>query len=440
MRAVDLIRRKRDGGVLGADDIRSFVDGVTDGTWPDYQVASMLMAIVLRGMTMDEAAALTGAMVASGERLDWTSLAPRPADKHSTGGVGDKVSLALAPLAAACGVVVPMMSGRGLGHTGGTLDKLDTIPGFRSRLATAEMARVLESTGCALVGQTDAIAPADRRLYAMRDVTATVESLPLICASILSKKIAEGARALVLDVKVGSGAFMKTAADAHRLALWLVSIGSRHGLAVEAHLTPMDAPLGRTVGNAIEVVEAVETLKGRGPADLEALTLHLTAAMVRLAGVERSDDDARRRVRGALSSGEGFRRFQAIVEAQGGDPRALDDYARLPHAAHDHVVTAPRQGVVAGLDAYAIGCAAVALGAGRDRVDDVIHPGAGIEILAGIGDAVRSGDPVLRLLFDDPSRLASAEPLARQAIRIAEAAPPPPATVLDTVTAAGASV
>src|SRR5687768_13321236 len=300
MRAVDVIRQKRDGAALSSDAIEAFVVGATDGTWPDYQLSALLMANVLRGMSVEEAATLTAAMVRSGQRVDLTEFGVTAVDKHSTGGVGDKLSIVLAPLAAACGALVPMMSGRGLGHTGGTLDKLESIPGFRTRLTLDETRAALRATGCALIGQTAEIAPADRRLYALRDVTGTVESIPLICASILSKKVAEGIGALVLDVKVGRGAFMKTLADARELATWLCDIAERNGVRTEAMLTAMDAPLGRAVGNANEVVEAIETLKGHGPRDVEELSLRLAARMLVLCDRAGSDADATRQVRAAL--------------------------------------------------------------------------------------------------------------------------------------------
>ncbi len=433
MRAVDLIRRKRDGATLDADAVRRFVGGATDGSWPDYQIAAMLMAIVIRGMTLDEAAVLTEAMVQSGARVDLSEFGGVPVDKHSTGGVGDKLSLVLAPLAASCGAVVPMMSGRGLGHTGGTLDKLEAIPGFRTRLTLDEMRAVLRRTGCALVGQTDEIAPADRRLYALRDVTATVESVPLICASILSKKIAEGIGALVLDVKVGRGAFMKTPAHARELATWLSGIARRHGIRTEALMTPMDAPLGRAVGNASEVVEAIETLKGRGPADVETLSRRLAARMLVLADVATGADDAERRVERALRSGAGLERFRAIIEAQGGDPRVIDDYARLPQPRAFDVVRAPRGGLVTGLDAERVGQAAVALGAGRDRADAAVDPAAGIDVLVAVGAAVEAGEPVFRMASGDPARLEAARLLLAAAVETGDAAPAPRPLVLEVV-------
>ena len=423
MRAVDVIRQKRDGGPLSGDAIRAFVSGVTDASWPDYQVSALLMAIVWRGMSLDEASALTDAMVSSGTRLDLTEFGGVPVDKHSTGGVGDKTSLILAPLAAACGAIVPMMSGRGLGHTGGTLDKLEAIPGFRTRLSLEEMRTALRRTGCALIGQTDDIAPADRRMYALRDVTGTVESIPLICASILSKKIAEGIGALVLDVKVGRGAFMKTEDDARQLAGWLAGIAERSGVRTEALLTSMDAPLGRAVGNANEVIESIETLKGRGPKDLEELSVRLAARMLVLAGIAPDDTGADRRVRAALSSGAGLEKFRAIIEQQGGDPHVVDDYSRLPSAAGSVHWTAPRAGFVVAMDAGLVGRAAVALGAGRDRVDAGVDHAVGIDVLAPVGSLVRAGEPVLRVAGDDAARVAAAMALLDQGVEIGDEAP-----------------
>lgn len=434
MRAVDVIRQKRDGGALAADDIRAFVAGVTDGSWPDYQVAALLMAIVWRGMSLDEAAVLTDAMVHSGARVDLGRNADGtvPVDKHSTGGVGDKTSLILAPLAAASGAVVPMMSGRGLGHTGGTLDKLESIPGFRTRLSLDEMRRALDRRRCALIGQTPEIAPADKRLYALRDVTGTVESIPLICASILSKKIAEGIGALVMDVKVGRGAFMKTDANARELATWLVGIAEKNGVRTEALLTSMEAPLGRAVGNANEVIESIETLKGRGPKDLEDLSVRLAARMLVLGGLTSDDADAEARVRGALASGAGVEAFRGIIEEQGGDPRVIDDYALLPTATDRIDIVAPRDGFIGGMDAELVGRAAVTLGAGRERVDSVIDPAVGIELRRVCGDAVRAGDVVMTVSFNDRSRCDQARPLLDASIEITEA-PPPAALVVREV-------
>jgi pyrimidine-nucleoside phosphorylase len=433
MRAVDLIRQKRDGEALEADAIRAFIRGVTDQSWPDYQISALLMAIVLRGMTLDEAAVLTDAMVHSGRKVDLSEFGGTPVDKHSTGGVGDKLSLVLAPLAAECGAIVPMMSGRGLGHTGGTLDKLEAIPGFRTRLSLDEMRAVLGKTGCALIGQTDEIAPADRRLYALRDVTGTVESIPLICASILSKKIAEGIGALVLDVKVGRGAFMKTREDARRLATWLAGIAERNGVRTEALLTPMDVPLGRAVGNANEVIESIETLKGRGPAEIELLSVRLAARMLVLSKVAADDEGAERQVRAALASGAALDRFRRIIEAQGGDPHVVDDYRRLPQPTATEAWVAPRDGVVTDLHAELIGRAAVALGAGRDRVEAAVDPAAGIDIVAPIGTRVRRGDRVMTMACRDNSRLAAARDLIARAVQIGDAASPAPIQVIETI-------
>jgi pyrimidine-nucleoside phosphorylase len=425
MRAVDIISAKRDGRTLTRDEIGFFVDGVTSGTLPDYQASALLMAILLRGMSAEETAWLTDAMVHSGVRVDLSDIPGVKVDKHSTGGVGDKTSLILAPLAAACGVPVPMMSGRGLGHTGGTLDKLEAIPGFRVNLSLEEMKAALVRTGCAMIGQTAQIAPADKKLYALRDVTATVESIPLISASIMSKKIAEGIDALVLDVKTGSGAFMKTEADSRRLAESLVSIGNASGVRTEAVITLMEAPLGRAVGNALEVIECIEVLKGRGPEDLIDVSVELTARMLVLGGVARDRVDADRQVRGAIASGAGLERFRQIVETQGGDPRVIDEYDRLPHVADRHIVVAGRAGYVTALDAERIGRASVALGAGRDRVEDPIDPAVGIMVVARPGDAVRAGDPVLEIHYRDAARLETAIRLAGQAIAIGDERPAP---------------
>jgi pyrimidine-nucleoside phosphorylase len=418
MRAVDIILKKRDGGALTRREIGLFVAGVTDGTLPDYQASALLMAIVLRGMTAEETAWLTEAMVNSGVRADLSDIPGVKVDKHSTGGVGDKTSLILAPLAAACGVPVPMMSGRGLGHTGGTLDKLEAIPGFRVDLSLAEMKVAMARTGCAMIGQTAQIAPADKALYALRDVTGTVESIPLISASIMSKKIAEGIDALVLDVKTGSGAFMKSAADSRRLAESLVSIGNTSGVKTEAIITAMDAPLGRAVGNALEVIECLDVLKGQGPADLIDVSIELTARMLVLGRVAAGRADGERRARGAIASGAGLERLRRIIEAQGGDPRVVDDRSRLPAAPGRHMVEAANEGFVTRVDAELIGRASVALGAGRDRVEDAVDPAVGILVEAKPGDAVRRGDPVLDVHYRDRGRLEAALVLATRAITI----------------------
>ncbi len=420
MRAVDIIAKKRDGGALTGDEIRFFVAGVTAGTLPDYQASALLMATVLRGMDAQETAWLTEAMVDSGVRVDLTGIPGVKVDKHSTGGVGDKTSLVLAPLAAACGVPVPMMSGRGLGHTGGTLDKLEAIPGFRVSLSLEDMRVALARVGCAMIGQTSEIAPADKTLYALRDVTGTVESIPLISASIMSKKIAEGIDALVLDVKTGSGAFMKTEADSRRLAESLVSIGNRSGVKTEAIITAMDAPLGRAVGNALEVIECLDVLKGGGPPDVIEVSVELASRMLVLGRVASDRADAERRVRAAIASGAGLDRFRRIIEHQGGDPRVVDDYRRLPAAPHRHVVASPGAGYLTGLDAQLVGRASVALGAGRDRVEDSIDPAVGIVVMVKPGDEVRAGDPILELHYRDRARLDAALPLATRSIAVGD--------------------
>jgi pyrimidine-nucleoside phosphorylase len=422
MRAVDLIRQKRDGAALSRAEIEFFVAGVTDGSLPDYQAAALLMAVVICGMSAEETAALTDAMVRSGVRMEYPGLAGTPVDKHSTGGVGDKASLVLAPLAAACGALVPMMSGRGLGHTGGTLDKLEAIPGFRTGLSLTQLRAALGAVGCALIGQTSEIAPADRKLYALRDVTGTVESIPLICASIMSKKIAEGIGGLVLDVKTGSGAFMKTLEDSRRLAESLVAIGCASGVRTEALITSMDAPLGRLIGNSLEVIESIETLKGRGPEDLEQLSVRLAARMLIAAGLERDDAAAEARVRDALRSGAGLEKLRRIIEFQGGDPGVIDDYDRLPSAPDRQPVPAARSGYVTALHAEHIGRAAVWLGAGRGKLDDVIDPGVGIEVLAPRGTHVREGDPVLMVHHRGRRGLDQAIPLLSAAIELGDAA------------------
>ncbi len=424
MRTVDIILKKRDGAALTRDEIAFVVTGVTDGTIPEYQASALLMAIVIRGMSKDETAWLTDAMVHSGIRADLSDVPGVKVDKHSTGGVGDKASLVLAPLAAACGVPVPMMSGRGLGHTGGTLDKLESIPGFRVGLSLDEMKAVLKKVGCAMIGQTAQIAPADKKLYALRDVTGTVESIPLISASIMSKKIAEGIDALVMDVKTGSGAFMKTEADSRRLAESLVAIGNASGVKTEAIITAMHAPLGRAVGNALEVIECFEVLKGRGPQDLIDLSVELTTRMLVLGKVASDRADGDRRARAAITSGAGIERFRQIIEAQGGDPRVVDDYERLPHVPDRLVVKAPKSGYLTTLDAEGVGKASVALGAGRDRVQDRVDPAVGIMIMAKPGDQVRSGDPILELHYRDRARLSTAESLALGAIVIGDQPPP----------------
>jgi pyrimidine-nucleoside phosphorylase len=435
MRTVDVIRQKRDGGRLSAEQIAHFVAGVTDGSVPDYQAAALLMAILLRGMTPEETAQLTGAMVASGVRVSFPDLQTIPVDKHSTGGVGDKTSLIIAPLAVACGAVVPMMSGRGLGHTGGTLDKLESIRGFRTALSLDELRAAVARIGGALIGQTSEIAPADRRLYALRDVTGTVESIPLISASIMSKKIAEGIGGLVLDVKTGAGAFMKTLEDSRELAESLVAIGHAAGVTTEALITRMDAPLGRAVGNASEVIESIETLKGQGPEDLELLSLELTARMLVLAGVSPDLADAADRARSALTSGEGLEAFRRIVQNQGGDAAALDDYSRLPAAPDEHRVVAHRGGTVSGLGAEHIGRAAAALGAGRATLDDAVDHGVGIRVVAPVGTDVAEGETILLVRHRGGRGLREALELLDEAVAIGNEPVEPEPLIVDIIAA-----
>jgi len=412
MTAYEIIQRKRDGGAVPAAAIAALVDGFTRGEIPDYQMAAFCMAVFFRGMDEAEVGALTGAMLRSGDVLDLSDVPGAKVDKHSTGGVGDKVSLALAPLAAACGVKVPMISGRGLGHTGGTLDKLEAIPGFRVDVPVDEFRRLVREVGCCLAGQTARLAPADRRLYALRDVTATVESIPLIAASIMSKKLAEGIDALVLDVKVGSGAFMKDLAGARALAAALAGIGRAMGKRVSALLTRMDEPLGRAVGNALEVREVLELLRGGGPADLRELTVELTAEMLRLGGAAPDLAAGRAAVEAAIASGRGLAKLEEIVSAQGGDVAALREPDRLPRAEVTYDVPSPGAGHVAAIDTQALGLAAVALGAGRARVEDRVDPAVGLVVHAKLGDRVEPGAP-LCTVHAGPRSAARAEVTAR---------------------------
>jgi pyrimidine-nucleoside phosphorylase len=422
MSFVDVIAKKRDGRALSREDLEWFVRGVTATEIPDYQAAALLMAIVIRGLSDQETAWLTDAMLRSGERVDLSDVPGVKIGKHSTGGVGDKVSIVLAPLAAACGVVVPKMSGRGLGHTGGTLDKLESIPGYRTDLSIAEFKNVLRQVGTSIIGPTGVLAPADRRIYALRDVTATVASIPLIAASVMSKKLAEGGDALVLDVKCGHGAFMKAEPDARELARTLVAIGRQAGLRTEAFVTAMDAPLGRAIGNAVEIVECLETLQGRGPEDLAALAIALAARMLVLAG-RVGDGEAEDVVRRALASGAASDKLRALIEAHGGDGRVVDDYSRLPQAARRRTIPAARDGYIETIRADLVGRASMVLGAGRQRIDDPIDRGAGVLIIKKPGEPVRAGDPVLELLYNNERGVAEASALAENAIRLA-AVPP----------------
>ena len=433
MRFVDVIARKRDGGALSQDDINNFVDGVTSGTVPDYQVSALLMAIVLKGMTDEETARLTDAMVRSGDRIDLSDIPGVKVGKHSTGGVGDKVSLVLAPVAAACGGIVPKMSGRGLGHTGGTLDKLESIPGFRIGLSIEEFKQVLREVGTAIIGQTASLVPADKKLYALRDVTATVSSIPLIAASIMSKKLAEGSNALVLDVKVGDGAFMKDLASARALARAMVAIGTRVGTRTEAILTDMNAPLGRAIGNALEVIECFEILKGRGPEDVVDVVARLAARMIVLAGLETDAGIAATRARQALSSGRALETFTRMIRCQGGNPAVAEDYSLLPVAPDRALYRAPRNGFVTAMRAEHLGRATNLLGAGRARAADPVDPAVGAMMLIKPGDAVRAGDPMIELHHRGGVGLDDALALCGEAVIIGDVRQPPMVIVLDEV-------
>ncbi len=395
--AVEIICIKRDGGTLTDAQIDWVVDAYTRGAVADEQMSALAMAILLRGMTPDEIATWTAAMIASGERLDLSPITRPTVDKHSTGGVGDKITLPLAPLVAACGAAVPQLSGRGLGHTGGTLDKLEAIPGWRARLSNEEFLAQLNDVGAVVCAAGDGLAPADRKLYALRDVTGTVESIPLIASSIMSKKIAEGSSALVLDVKVGSGAFMKNADDARELARTMVELGRAHGVRTVALLTDMSTPLGRTAGNAIEVTESLEVLAGGGPADVVELTLALAREMLDGAGLVDVDPAD------ALADGRAMDTWRAMIAAQGGDPDAP-----LPQARETHTITATSSGVLTRLDALSVGVAAWRLGAGRARKEDPVSAGAGVIMHAKPGDVVTEGQPLLELRTDEPARFERA--------------------------------
>jgi pyrimidine-nucleoside phosphorylase len=419
-RAIDVIRRKRDGGELSRDEIAAMVNAYTRGDIPDYQVSAWLMAVVLRGMTRAETAALTDSMLRSGEVLDLSSLPAKKVDKHSTGGVGDKTSLVLAPLAAAAGVAVPMISGRGLGHTGGTLDKLEAIPGFNVNLSVAQFRSVLETCGCAMIGQTAEIAPADRKLYALRDVTGTVESPYLICASIMSKKLAEGIDALVLDVKTGSGAFMKSEKDAVFLAELMVETGERMGKQVVALITDMDQPLGCMIGNALEVVEVVEILRGEGPEDLRELCLELGGWMLHLGGASATVAQGRKQSEQLIASGRALAKFRQMVELQGGDAGVIDDPKRLPQARHTMTVASPSDGYLAAVQCEQVGTACVILGGGRERKEDAVDPAVGIVLHKKVGDAVSVGEPLATIYYNAEERATRARQLLEESYQIAD--------------------
>jgi pyrimidine-nucleoside phosphorylase len=442
MRAIDIIRKKRDGGELSRDEIAFVVDGASRESIPDYQLAAWLMAVVWRGMSAAELAALTDAMLHSGEVLTFSSERKRSAgepgndfresgaivDKHSTGGVGDKTSLVLAPLAAAGGLKVPMISGRGLGHTGGTLDKLESIPGLNVNLPLAEFREVLDACGCAMIGATPEIAPADKRLYALRDVTATVESPYLICASIMSKKLAEGIDGLVLDVKTGDGAFMKQQEDAEHLAKLMVETGERMGKKTVALITDMDQPLGRAIGNALEVEECIEVLNGRGPQDLRELCRELGAWMFVVGGRAVAVEEGKKLAEELIASGAAREKFEEMIRLQGGDARVVDEPRRLPHARRQETVMAARSGYITAIRCEQVGIASMMLGGGRETKDEVIDPAAGITLAKKVGDRVRAGEELFTAHHNHEARHAKAMEILRGCFEIG--AEPPQAKPL----------
>jgi pyrimidine-nucleoside phosphorylase len=414
----ELLVRKRNGEELAREEVAALVDGFVEGSVADYQMSAFAMAVYFRGMSFDETVAMTLAMRDSGKVLDFTRISGAKVDKHSTGGVGDKVSICLAPMVAACGAIVPMMSGRGLGHTGGTLDKLEAIPGFRVDLSVSEFRRQLERIGCALIGQTGELAPADKRLYALRDVTGTVESIPLITSSILSKKLAEGIDALVLDVKVGRGAFMKSEAEARDLAKSLVRVGTLAGKKVIALLTDMNAPLGRTIGNGLETAEAIEVLHGRGADDLCEVTWSLGAEMLLAGSIVRTRAQGERRLTKAVADGSAAQKLKEIVEAQGGDPRVVDEPDRLTPARHSTKLASPVGGFVRELDPLELGLVSMGLGAGRTRADQDVDPGAGLVLHVAVGDRIERGQPLATLYAPKRAWLEPAVARAAGAIGI----------------------
>jgi pyrimidine-nucleoside phosphorylase len=425
IRTIDVIRRKRDGCELSPAEMAHLVAGYTLGEIPDYQISAWLMAALIRGLTRAETAAFTDAMLRSGEVLDLSEFVGAKVDKHSTGGVGDKTSLVLAPLAAAGGLIVPMISGRGLAHTGGTLDKLESIPGFRADLSLNHFRDVLRACGCSMIGQTAEIAPADRKLYALRDVTGTAESPHFICASVMSKKLAEGIDALVLDVKTGSGALVKSEQDAAVLAELMVEIGQRMGKKTVALITDMNQPLGLKIGNALEVEESIEVLRGGGPSDLRELCLELAAWMSRLGGRASTIAEGKKFADRLLRSGQALEKFRRMVELQGGDPAAIDDPNRLPHAKHTLDVPSTQSGYVSSIQCERIGTACVILGGGREKKEDSIDPAVGIVLRKKLGDRVSAGDAYCTLHYNSESRARAASQLIAQSYTVSGAPPAP---------------
>jgi pyrimidine-nucleoside phosphorylase len=440
MLAQRLIERKRDGGRIDAGEWRALANAYARGHVPDYQMAAFLMACYLKGLDWAETSALTDGMIASGERLDLSHLGVPAVDKHSTGGVGDKVSLVLAPLVSSVGVAVPMISGRSLGHTGGTLDKLDAIAGFSSQLTLSQALAQLGRLRCVFMGQTPEIAPADRKMYALRDATATVESIPLIAASIMSKKLAEGISGLALDIKRGSGAFLPRLERDIELAQIMIHLGADHGCMVVALITAMDRPLGRACGNALEVEEAIAALKGEGPPDLMELTYALGAEMLVMAGAAANTDAARRMLEQSIANGDAAEQFKRIIEAQGGNPGVVDDPAVLPQAAECEIFAAPRRGFIAQVEPRAIGRGIIELGGGRTKLDDAVDPTVGFVITARPGDWVEGAEPLATIFARDRAGIEIGRQTLRNAIRIGEEADPPLPLISHRVTSAGAAV
>lgn len=433
MRTVDLIQRKRDGEELTPQEIAALVDGYTRNEIPDYQLSAFLMSVFFSGMSDREVSALTECMIKSGETVDLSSIPGIKVDKHSTGGVGDKTSLISAPLAAAAGVVVPMISGRGLGHTGGTLDKLESIPGFRTDLTIDELKAQLAAHQLAFIGQTAEIAPADGKLYSLRDATATVESIPLIASSIMSKKIAVGLDAVVLDVKVGSGAFMKRQVDARRLAQMMVGIGRRMDKRVQALITDMNQPLGYAVGNALEVMEVSQTLQNAGPTDLTRISLELAARMIFLAKITATLDEARELAQQKLLDGSGYKKFKDVIQAQGGNPQVLDRFELLPNATGVREISSPRAGYISAIDAEGIGKASALIGAGRNTKEDTIDPAVGVILEVKVGQKVEGGAVLCRLYYTGEEQVEEASQQIEDAFRISASAPEERELILEVV-------
>jgi len=422
VRMVDIIKKKRDGNKLSPEEITFLIKGYTLGNIPDYQVAAFLMAVYFRGMDSEEMASLTQEMMKSGEVLDLSYIKAPKVDKHSTGGVGDKISLPLAPLVASCGIVVPMISGRALGHTGGTLDKLESIPGYRTSLSVEEFKQQLEKIGVSIIGQTEKLCPADRKMYALRDVTATVESIPLISASIMSKKLAEGIDGLVLDVKTGSGAFMKKYEDAKKLAMAMVSIGKEMGKNVKALITNMDEPLGYKIGNALEVLESVEVLRGEGPQDVRELTLALGSQMLIIGGRAESEKDARNMLLESLACGKAYDKWVEMISSQGGDPHAILK-EEFTHTEYVHFIKAQKDGYLYKYDTYKVGVGVSILGAGRERVEDKIDPKVGIILHKKVGDRVKKGEIIMEIRYNSKGKFDRAIPILEDSYVLSDLKP-----------------